>query len=283
MEEHATPYLRRYHDLCATRDAGQISPQQFAAEIGRLRWRDGRGVWWMIDPAGTLLFYDGRSWVTPTPAPEPGHGPVSPTAQGAGSGGPAAPVSSPTRPPVPAAGVSTSTSPSESASPPAATAAPVTAPAIPAAASHAPTVSTEAGSRPASASSHGTTDSRSLLRSVAPLLAVLPSLLCGALWFLYTFIGVFKYEGLDGIDFLTPMIVSGLPVLFWLFKKPLDRLMLPIKPLIQSAPKPLRLGICLAIPVFLGCGCSSLTPSGYFALSVSAFISVIVAGVLMRF
>jgi len=103
------------------------------------------------------------------------------------------------------------------------------------------------------------------------------------LWFLYTFIGVFKYEGLDGIDFLTPMIVSGLPVLFWLFKKPLDRLMLPIKPLIQSAPKPLRLGICLAIPVFLGCGCSSLTPSGYFALSVSAFISVIVAGVLMRF
>lgn len=114
-------------------------------------------------------------------------------------------------------------------------------------------------------------------------MAIIPALLCGGLWFLYTFIGVFKGEGLRGIDFLTPLIVGGLPILFWILKKPLDQLLLPLKPFIQSVPKPVRLGICLAIPVFLGCGCSTVSPSGYFALSVSAFISVMTAGLLLRY
>jgi len=125
--------------------------------------------------------------------------------------------------------------------------------------------------------------SPSILRALLPILPIAPAVLCGGLWFLYTFVGVFKREGFWGVDFITPMIVGGLPILFWILKKPLDQLLLPVKPLIQSVPKPVRLGICLAIPFFLGCGCSAVTYSGYAALSVSAFISVMTAGLLLRY
>ena len=114
-------------------------------------------------------------------------------------------------------------------------------------------------------------------------MAIIPSLLCGSLRFLYTFIGVFKSEGMAGIDCVTPLIVGGLPVLFWALKKPIDKLLLPLKPVIQRVPKPLRLGIALAIPLLLSCGCSTLIPSGYLALNASSFVSVMTAAVLLRF
>jgi hypothetical protein len=121
------------------------------------------------------------------------------------------------------------------------------------------------------------------MRKFVPILAVIPSLVCGGLWFLYTFIGVFKSESIWGIDCITPLIVGGLPLLFWVLRKPIDKLLLPLKPIIQRVPKFLRLGIALAVPLLLGCGCSTLTSSGYLALNVSSFISVMTAGVLMRF
>jgi hypothetical protein len=124
--------------------------------------------------------------------------------------------------------------------------------------------------------------SRRLL-AASPLLVVVPSILCGSLWFLYTFLGVFKSEGIGGIDCITPLIVGGLPVLFWVFKKPIDKLLLPLKPGIQTVPRPMRLGIALAVPFVLGCGCSTLSSSGYLALNVSAFVSVMTAVVLLSF
>jgi hypothetical protein len=95
--------------------------------------------------------------------------------------------------------------------------------------------------------------------------------------------GVFKSGSIWGIDFVTPLIVIGLPLLFWLFKKPIDKLLLPLKPTIQRVPKPLRLGIALAVPLLLSCGCSTLASSGYLALNVSTFVSVMTAAVLLRF
>lgn len=121
------------------------------------------------------------------------------------------------------------------------------------------------------------------LRTFVPILAVILSLACGGGWFLYTFIGVYKSKNIWGVDWITPLIVGGLPLLFLVFRKPIDKLLLPLKPIIQKIPKPLRLGIALAVPLLLSCGCSTLTSSGYLALNVSTFVSVMFAALLLRF
>lgn len=116
-----------------------------------------------------------------------------------------------------------------------------------------------------------------------PILALIPSLVCGSLWFLYTFIGVFKNEGLSGLDLGTPIIVIGLPLLFWIFKKPLDQLLLPLKPVVTSFPRPLRLGFALAVPLVMSFGCSLTSNSGYLALNLASLISILTAAVVMRY
>lgn len=59
MEDHVQDSvmqnMRRYNELHAMSETGQLSQQQFIAEIQKLRWQDSRGIWWTIDPAGTLL------------------------------------------------------------------------------------------------------------------------------------------------------------------------------------------------------------------------------------
>jgi len=128
-----------------------------------------------------------------------------------------------------------------------------------------------------------TTKSGFSLKKFTPILALIPSLVCGGAWFLYTIMGMFKSGNIWGIDCITPLFVIGLPLLFWLFKKPIDKLLLPLKPSIQRVPKLLRLGVALAIPLLLSCGCSTLSSSGYLALNVSTFVSVMTAAVLLRF
>jgi len=127
---------------------------------------------------------------------------------------------------------------------------------------------------------------RSRLRTLlaaSPILALVPSAACGGLWFLYTFIGVFKSEGIRGVDWITPIILVGLPVFFWVYKKPIDQALMPLQPAITRFPRPLRLGVSLAVPFVLGCGCSLTSTSGYFALNVASFISIVTAAVLMRY
>ncbi len=238
MNEQVTYFLQQYQHLSAMLAAGKIHPQQFMAEVQKLRWQDAHGIWWMIDPNGALLRYNGQRWL-----------PVQ--------AGPAAATPQPVMP-----------------SPPPSTAAPF--PAVqPQSAVPSPPPGAPMPQAPGS--------SPSTLRNLLPILPIVPSLLCGGLWFLYTFLGLFKYEGVGGVDFVTPMIVGGLPLLFWVLKKPLDQLLSPLKPAIQSVPRPVRLGVCLAIPIFLGFGCSLFSSSGYLALNVSAFISVMTAGLLLRY
>ena len=224
MDEIFNQFQQRYQKLCAMREAGQLSPQQFMAELNKLRWQDGSRMWWKINPEGVPLRFDGQQWLPAQPpqvVPNPSQVPVQTLA------------------PSPR---------------------PVQAP---------PKTST--------------TKSGFSSKKFTPILAIVPSLVCGGAWFLYTFIGVFKSGSIWGIDCVTPLIVIGLPLLFWLFKKPLDKLLLPLKPSIQRVPKPLRLGIALAVPLLLSCGCSTLTPSGYLGLNVSTFVSVMTAAVLLRF
>ena len=115
-----------------------------------------------------------------------------------------------------------------------------------------------------------------------PILALVPSLACGGIWFLYTFLGVFKYEGLQGIDLITPIIIVGVPILLWFFKKPIDNLLTPLDPVIGSIPMPLRFGIIFGVPIMLSCMCSSIASSGYGALRFSSLVSILVAAVLTR-
>ena len=238
MDEIFNQFQQRYQQLHAMREAGQLSPQQFMDELQKLRWQDGRQVWWTINPEGVFMYFDGQKWV-PAQPPQPAPMPPNPV---------------PVAPPRPVR-------PQEQPAPvPAVSSRPVQAPPKP-----------------------RTAKSGNSLRTFAPIMAIIPSLLCGSLWFLYTFIGVFKSEGMAGIDCVTPLIVGGLPVLFWALKKPIDKLLLPLKPVIQRVPKPLRLGITLAVPLLLGCGCSALTPSGYLGLNVSSFVGVMTASVLLRY
>jgi len=258
MDPQVPAFLQRFEQLRALRDSGRMHPQQFMAEVQKLRWQDAGGAWWMVDANGLVLRYDGQRWQQvalqpvgpPVPAPQmppPGYGPPPPVA--------AAPQVAPRngrRVAAPQAGA-----PARASAPPAQ-----------------PT----AGPNPAAAKMQ-----RFVPRALLPILPLIPVLLCGGSWILYTFIGVFKSEGIAGVDWMTPLIVVGLPALFWLLDKPLDKLFLPLKPVIQVLPKALRLGVCIAIPIVLGLALGGLTEDGYGMLRFTSLVSVLAAAVLLRF
>jgi hypothetical protein len=58
---------------------GQITPQEFAAEVNRLQVQDASGQWWQPDPAGQgWLRWDGAQWQTDTPPQPAGPSPLMP-------------------------------------------------------------------------------------------------------------------------------------------------------------------------------------------------------------
>jgi hypothetical protein len=221
MDEIFNQFQQRYQQLRAMREAGQLSLQQFVAELQNMRWQDANQFWWAINPEGVFLCYDGQQWV-PAQPPQP------------------APLPSDNVPPV--------------------------------------------SIRPAPVAAKSPTGGAGRSwRTFAPILMVILSLGFGGLWFLYTLIGAYKAGNIWGIDWITPLIVGGLPFLLWVSRKPIDKLLLPLKPILQRIPKPLRLGTALVVPLLLSCGCSTLAARGYSALSVSTFVSVMFAAVLLRF
>jgi RHS repeat-associated protein len=61
-------YSDRYKQLRAQQKTGKISPQDFQAAVQQLRWQDGAGDWWTIDPIkGGFLRHDGSNWVAAKP------------------------------------------------------------------------------------------------------------------------------------------------------------------------------------------------------------------------
>jgi hypothetical protein len=240
--------LQTYRHLTVEYQARRMTSEQYAAALARLQGVDTAGHWWGVQPGGKFWMHDGTRWAPAVPpglaTPAERVGPVQPQ--------PAAPA-------VPAVQ-------------PGASQAAQARPAGPAG----PGIQVP---RQAQAAVH----KASALLKATPVLAVAPSVVCGGLWFLYTFLGLFKSEGIVGVDWLTPLIIGAIPVLLWIFKKQVDQILLPLKPAVTQLAKPLRLGIVLAVPVLLGCACSTLTPSGYLSLNVSSFISVVAAAILMRF
>jgi hypothetical protein len=114
-----------------------------------------------------------------------------------------------------------------------------------------------------------------------PILAVLPGAVIGGIWFLYTLV-LLVLEETQGVDFLTPAILTGVPLLLWLLRKPLDMLLRPLQQFHTSFPYVLRLGIALALPMLTGCGCSIFSTTGYSAIHFTALISTLFGYFLLR-
>jgi hypothetical protein len=117
--------------------------------------------------------------------------------------------------------------------------------------------------------------------TTTPFLAILPGAVVGGLWFLFTLLRLIL-GGTGGVDILTPVILSGVPLLIWLLRKPLDKLLLPLQKFHKSFPYAIRLGMALTVPMLLGCGCSTIITSGYTAMHFTALISTLFGYFLLR-
>jgi hypothetical protein len=114
-----------------------------------------------------------------------------------------------------------------------------------------------------------------------PILAMLPGVVVGSIWFLYTLLQIILGKP-EGVDILTPIILTGAPLLLWLLRKPLDKLMLPLQKFHASFPFALRMGVALVFPMLIGCGCSAISTYGYLALHLTALISTLFAYVMLH-
>ena len=116
----------------------------------------------------------------------------------------------------------------------------------------------------------------SVWRKIAstPILAMLPGVVVGGIWFFYTILQLIL-GGSGGVDFLTPAILAGVPLILWLLRKPVDKLLLPLQKSQKSFPFAIRLGIALAVPMLFGCGCSAISTTGYSAMHFTALISTL--------
>jgi hypothetical protein len=123
----------------------------------------------------------------------------------------------------------------------------------------------------------------SVWRKIAstPILAILPGAVVGGLWFLYTLLRLIL-GGPGGVDFLTPAILIGLPLLLWLLRKPVDKILLPLQKFLGSFPFALRLLIALAVPMMFGCGWSVISTTSNSAMHFTAVISTLLGYFLLH-
>ena len=117
--------------------------------------------------------------------------------------------------------------------------------------------------------------------AATPILAILPGAVIGGIWFLYTLIQLILGKT-GGVDILTPLILTVVPLVLWLLRKPLDKLLIPLQKFHKSFPYALRLGLAMAVPMLLGCGCSAIFSSGYSALHFTALVSTLFGYFLLR-
>jgi hypothetical protein len=59
---------RRYSELKAQRDSGELRPQEFMQLVAQLRLQDSAGKWWQVDAAsGNWLSWEGSAWIVDQP------------------------------------------------------------------------------------------------------------------------------------------------------------------------------------------------------------------------
>jgi hypothetical protein len=76
------------------------------------------------------------------------------------------------------------------------------------------------------------------------LLSILAGVVAAVLWSLYMSIRASS----EGIDFLTPLLLIGIPVVLALYRGRIDDMLLPIQPYRKRLPRPVLLGLGLVTP-----------------------------------
>lgn len=113
-------------------------------------------------------------------------------------------------------------------------------------------------------------------RLVAWLSLIVP-LITAACWLTYSLLVPSEQN-----DCITPLILAGIPLMFIYFRRPIDRLLLPVQPLRRPFPKFLLYGMSLTLPLVLAYVAASLTQSGYGVARFVALVSLLAGYALVR-
>lgn len=256
---------RAYRDLKAQLDAGRIDRNAFVRKVHELRLNDDQGTWWQIDPdTGGWLNWDGSAWIGSVPpafetaTPKGGRGqtlchhcqaPLSPGTRFCTNCGTAAETVSTSPKPVPETGA-------------------VTTEAIcancgaltPSGVVHCTScgapfrsaglrVSLSAGAASAGATDQGMNRERpsEKRQNRWDWFAIIGCFFMAALWFYYSSLRTKP-------DYASCGAMAGLPLLIRIFRPHIDGGLLKIpglQTLRQRTPPVVRIGISLAMPLFL--------------------------------
>jgi len=229
--------------LSARLKQGRISPENFSAAMNALRVTDAHGLWWQPDPAGNgWIYWNGTAW-------QPG----SPPATGSPYPGPATPAGQPvpSYPPQPAP----------------------------------PPEPPRAKDFSAFKSQLMSVDEFKKISADVPLakrpqpwwdlLSILGGVVAAIIWFLYSGIR-------EGFDFLTPILMIGIPVALVWFRSDIDNYLLPLQPYRQKISKILLVGIGIAFPFLTSFVLFNLGIRNYALIQLNMLIGTLGAYAITR-
>jgi len=141
-----------------------------------------------------------------------------------------------------------------------------------------------AGQQPAASRSDAAAGSRSLAEELKSpskkflgYMGLVVPLITAGIWLVYSWLVPSEQN-----DCLTPLIIGGIPFLFVYFRRPIDRLLLPIQPVRRLVPKIILYVIALVFPVVIGYVLGAVTYSGYGVPRLVSFVGLIGGYVLVR-
>ncbi len=109
------------------------------------------------------------------------------------------------------------------------------------------------------------------------ILGLVVPLATAGLWFIYSLLA----RG-EARDFLTPLILAVVPLSFVYFRRPIDRVLLPLQPLLRPIPRLLRYILAIALPLVLAYIIAAKTYSGYGVPRLVSLIGLVLGYVLIR-
>jgi hypothetical protein len=98
------------------------------------------------------------------------------------------------------------------------------------------------------------------------------------LWWAYTTLPASS----EGSDLLTPLIMAGVPLILFLYREPVDRMLLPLQRFRSRIPAGILWVTALGFPIVLGQVLSSSTMAGYGVLRFSSLFGMLFAYSLLR-
>jgi hypothetical protein len=108
-------------------------------------------------------------------------------------------------------------------------------------------------------------------------LGLIVPLITASIWLVYSWLVPSEQN-----DCLTPLIIAGIPFLFVYFRRPIDRLLLPIQPVRRPVPKIILYIISLAFPVVFGYVLGAITYSGYGVPRLVSLVGLLGGYALVR-